>query len=336
MPHGPRARLYNAIHITAWACACAAGDVHAAWQACAAGRSACRPVDGVWLAPIGSTPHTGDPVALLAPLSRPLVADWPLTTLPGLAVSASKGDVSAWLAALAGAPAELLRAVPGSVGPRLAAQLGWQTFIGTAPVAACSSGLYALLGLADLLEEGACEQGLAASIDTALHPFLCGAYRNMGVLARRQPTAFAQPSTGFAVGEGAAALTLAHHGGPWRLRAGVRLGDASHPTRCEDPQTLRACLEALWDAAPAPDLIVAHATGTRSGDAYEQAGLDQGPWARVPRLLCKPIIGHCLGASGLVELAIACEAPVQVLWKLSLGFGGHIAGIAIERSDRAP
>ena len=95
--------------------------------------------------------------------------------------------------------------------------------------------------------------------------------------------------------------------------------------------TLLHALQSLWEAAPAPDLIIAHATGTAAGDAYELRGLDAGPWRRCERVTMKPLIGHTLGASGAVELAIALEAPVNRLWKLSLGFGGHLAAVAVER-----
>ncbi len=126
-------------------------------------------------------------------------------------------------------------------------------------------------------------------------------------------------------------MALAHDG-PWRLIASVRLGDARHETEFRDPATLKQALDALWLAAPKPDLIITHGTGTARGDVYERAGLDAGPWRDVPRLNCKPVIGHCLGASAAVEMALGLEAPVQRLWKLGLGFGGHLAAVAVERS----
>jgi 3-oxoacyl-(acyl-carrier-protein) synthase len=79
-------------------------------------------------------------------------------------------------------------------------------------------------------------------------------------------------------------------------------------------------------------MIVVHGTGTVAGDRYEKDGLDRGPWSQIPRIACKPLWGHALGASGAVELAAALEAPVNRLWKLSLGFGGHLAALALERA----
>jgi 3-oxoacyl-(acyl-carrier-protein) synthase len=47
---------------------------------------------------------------------------------------------------------------------------------------------------------------------------------------------------------------------------------------------------------------------------------------------CKPAIGHTLGASGLVELAAAMHDPAaHRIWKLGMGFGGHLACVAVAR-----
>ncbi|MFW5829298.1 MAG: beta-ketoacyl synthase N-terminal-like domain-containing protein [Planctomycetota bacterium] len=200
-------------------------------------------------------------------------------------------------------------------------------------VAACSTGLVSLLRAADHVHAGRCEVALAGSVDTPLHPLLLGCYRRMGVACRgRMPSAFTGAGSGFAPAEGAAVVRLGTAPGPWRLLGGLRLADASHETRCGDAAVLRRCLDQLWMLLPEPDLIIAHATGTRAGDAFEQTGLDTGPWRDCPRLVCKPSIGHCLGASGLVELCAGLHAPADRLWKISLGFGGHIAAVAVMRN----
>jgi 3-oxoacyl-[acyl-carrier-protein] synthase-1 len=130
---------------------------------------------------------------------------------------------------------------------------------------------------------------------------------------------------------GAGVIALVRGAAAWRLVAGVRLGDAGHETHFVHPQTLTTALIALWEVQPEPDLIVTHLTGTALGDAYELAGLDAGPWRHVPRLVLKPLIGHTLGASGAVELALALNSPARRMWKLSLGFGGHLAAVAVAR-----
>jgi 3-oxoacyl-(acyl-carrier-protein) synthase len=306
------------------------GDASATIAACLAHRHglALVPDLGGWA---GRIHGGGDLLTLALRAARPAAAALrPGDDLPVLAAGISKGDTGRLLP-YGAEPTALPLAQIGAFAARLAAALGIPLYLGTTPIAACSTGLYALLEAADLLETGRATRGLVAVADASLQPLILAGFRALGVVARTQPVAFTGEATGFAPAEGAAAVTLDHEDGVWELVGGVRLGDARHPTRCDDPAALRACLAALWRVLPAPEVIVAHATGTRAGDAWELAGLDDGPWHRIPRLVMKPLLGHCLGASGLVELASALQGPWRSLWKLSFGFGGHIAAVALRR-----
>jgi hypothetical protein len=308
---------YRRVRIrAAWAASCA-GDAGATWAAAVAGRSALvrDPVDG-W---IGRTP--GD--------------------LPGLALAAAKPHLRADRATAVSASASKpdLDRLPvfqpwdwwaRSGGGALAA-LGLDSGTCLPVAAACSTGLYGLLAVADHLEHGRCDQGAALAWDRPLAPILRAAYATLGVACGPVHPGPFPATTGFAPAEGAAALVLAADG-PWRLAGGIRLGDAGHATAFADPRTLALALEALDRALPDPDLIVLHATGTAQGDAYEAAVLDASPWAGIRRVACKPAIGHTLGASGLVELAAAMQDPAaRRIWKLGMGFGGHLACVAVAR-----
>ncbi len=331
------AKRYERVALVAWDCLVPGGDASAAWSACTARRCTLQHNPSLgWhgrvVTPFGpqrllrlAQTAAAKPWAAIADLSGPLA----------LSMCTSKGDPSAWDAALAGHPAALLAALPGQLTPQLAGALGCGFFQPLPVAAACSTGLYALLACADAIEHGHATRALAGAADLSLTPLLLAGFRALGVLAGdRQPQAFDEP-TGFAPAEGAGIIALADRqiatSQGWRLVAGVRSGDARHETEFRDPQTLARALHDLWQAAPHPELIITHGTGTKSGDAYERHGLDHGPWAKIPRLSCKPIIGHCLGASAAVELALGLEAPVSRLWKLGLGFGGHLAAVAVER-----
>jgi hypothetical protein len=327
VPH----RRYRRVAVVAWDCLVGAGDARAAWLACTRGASALRHDDAIgWHGAIGLPRQD---LLLRAALGAAGVPWTAIAGLPGdlaLSVGSSKGDPLRLADALAGDARALLEAMPGQLSPRLARALGLGAHRSIPVAAACSTGLYAVLAAADLIEDGGCQRALAGAADCSLSPLLLAGFASLGVLCGpRRPQAFAVP-TGFAPAEGAGFLALAHQG-PWRLCGGVRLGDAGHETSFTDPRTLAACLQALWEILPEPELIVTHGTGTAGGDAYERAGLDAGPWAAAPRLHCKPVIGHCLGASGAVELALALESPARRLWKLSLGFGGHLAAVALAR-----
>jgi hypothetical protein len=326
-------RRYHAVAIAAWDCLACTGDARASWSACRRGAPglAHTPERG-WHGAIGGISGPGRMRAIARQSAqRPWQALAGCRGVPALIVGSSKGDPQLMAEALAGDRQALAAALPGGLSARLAADLGIAVSIGAAPAAACSTGLYAVLEAADLIERGACTHALAGAADCALADWLLAGFRSLGVLCGdRAPQAFAEP-TGFAPAEGAGFLALAAEG-PWRLRGGVRLGDARHPTRFADGDTLGRCLLALWDILPAPELIITHGTGTASGDAYERAALAGGPWSTSARLHCKPVVGHCLGASGVVELALALESPAARIWKLSLGFGGHLAAVALERS----
>jgi hypothetical protein len=329
MAPAPASR-YDRVHLAAWQCATAAGDAAASWAACRDGRSALRLRPGIgWCGAIAGQPGG---IGLVDLAERAARGPWSAIAgrpgAPAFACAASKGDQQAMDAALAGDLPAFHRADAAAPTMALARRLGLRLLVPVPAVAACSTGLYALLAAADLVESGRVGHGLAGASDACLTPLVLAGFAAMGVLCGDHP-----PGTGrgFAPAEGAGFAALAD-AGPWRLVAGVRTGDARHETRFLDPQTLEASLAALWSALPDPDLLIVHGTGTGAGDAYEQAGLAAGPWRSVPRLHCKPMIGHCLGASGIVELALGLEAPVQRLWKLSLGFGGHLAAVAVVRS----
>jgi len=334
-------RRYERVALVAWDCLSAAGDAPAAWSACSNSVNATNATTAtalqheVELGWHGRVPLPAGDDRLLRLATTAARRAWNVIAGQAgdlaLGVSTSKGDPALWERVLAGEPQWLIQALPGQLTPLLARALGCGPYQPAPVAAACSTGLYALLECADRIEDQRCERALAGAADLSLTPLLIAGFRALGVLCGdRRPQAFAE-ATGFAPAEGAGIVAMGRDG-PWRLVASVRLGDARHETEFRDPATLQHALDALWLAAPKPDLIITHGTGTARGDVYERAGLDAGPWRDVPRLNCKPVIGHCLGASAAVELALGLEAPVKRLWKLGLGFGGHLAAVAVERS----
>jgi 3-oxoacyl-[acyl-carrier-protein] synthase II len=253
-----------------------------------------------------------------------------------LAFGDPKGDCPRWGDMVSGGvfPGDFPALWPGGLAGRLARGLSLPAGWWPCPVAgACSTGLIAVLAAADLIEQGQCVAGLAGAADAGLTPLVLGGFAALGVLCGTEAPG-SEPCAGFAPAEGAGCVALARAQAPadgtWRLRAGFRFADASHPTRCADVGVLRAGLAGLWESG-APDAIVVHGTGTVAGEAYEGAALDDGPWRDAPRVRCKEMLGHHLGASAAVELAVGLEMPVRRFWKLSQGFGGHVAGVMCER-----
>lgn len=258
-----------------------------------------------------------------------------------------------------------------------------------APVAACATGLVAVLQGADLIRRGVCDVVFAGAVDASLHPLILGAFDRMGTLARVDhdaPGRAIRPwdgaRSGFLVGEGGAVFVLerADHARdrgarPFAKLAGGALGsDAHHITDLDpDPATLAGLIaRALANAGVRPtevDYVNVHGTATRVNDPLECRALRMALGSDANRVACsanKAQIGHTLGAAGAVELAIACMAirdqfvpptlnlddpdpacdldgtpsigrsrPIGAALKLSLGFGGHLAALVLERWDEA-
>lgn len=197
-----------------------------------------------------------------------------------------------------------------------------------APVAACATGVIAVLRAADLIRQGVCDLVLAGAGDSQLEPLTLAAFRRMRLLARLdgEPAAAARPCdrrrTGFVPGAGAAVLVLerddharARGIRPYAEVAGGSFGaDAFAMTDLNpDPANLASLIGRALDGAGVDpsevDHVNLHATATRSNDPLECRALRRALGPAADRVACtanKAQIGHLLGAAGAAELAIAC------------------------------
>ena len=282
-------------------------------------------------------------------------------------------------------PADLFLAGPSAGAAFVAAKTGAEG-PAFAPVTACASGLTSLRHATALLERGEVDMVLAGAADASLEPLMYSAFARMRSLAgpryKDEPVRswlkpWSRHRNGFLIGEGGAVfvlqrladVNLASCPCPLVISRCQAGSEAFHPTR---PRLTSDVLERVISRALAgqsdnhsPDMIHLHATATREFDTLEfQAvrrvlGNSAGrPWF----VASKPAIGHCLGASGAVELAISCEAlsrqvvppfdpgpeceipgplkipgpnaqssPLVQVLKIVAGFGGHMEVCLIDR-----
>jgi 3-oxoacyl-(acyl-carrier-protein) synthase len=131
------------------------------------------------------------------------------------------------------------------------------------------------------------------------------------------------------LGEGAGVVVLetAEHAmrrgaAPLAVILGAGISGEEGSLTSPDPEgrgVTRAARRALVDV-PHDSIgwIKAHGTATRLNDAAEYRGLS-GLAARAPMTSLKPLLGHCLGASGAIELAAAILALRAELVPPTLG-----------------
>lgn len=194
-------------------------------------------------------------------------------------------------------------------------------------VAACASGVQALVEAQRLIEHGDVDVVVAGGTESAILPVAFAALANMGALSKRndEPERASRPfdadRDGFVFGEGAAVLVVeaAEHaerrGAPIlaEVAGGALTGDAFHIS-APDPTgdgASRAMTRALRDAGVAAeevDYVVAHGTSTPLNDATESKAIHLAFGTHAPRLAVssnKSMIGHTLGAAGAISALAA-------------------------------
>ena len=202
---------------------------------------------------------------------------------------------------------------------------------------ACASSGHSIGDAYRMVRRGDADVMLAGGSEAAISPLCLGAFMTMRALSTRndEPERASRPfdvrRDGFVLSEGAAVLVLeseehAKKRGATILGEIVGYGassDASHITAPDEQGrgAARSMRWALADARLEPDTIDyinAHGTSTPLGDKAEVAAVksifgERALKSKGGTLLMsstKSMVGHCLGASGGVEM-IACLGAIQ-------------------------
>lgn len=241
--------------------------------------------------------------------------------------------------------------------------------------AACATGIVCLIRAIHGLQHYEADWALAGSAESSGRALLLAAFQNMGALAPEVMRPFHVDRRGFNPGGGGAVFLLEREedarrrGAPIlaRLAGWDQRSDASHITAADSSgatvaYAIRRTLERADWPADAVDYINVHGTATPLNDHVEamavRAVFPENP---PPVSALKPYIGHLLGASSAVELALVLasardgylpatplldfpdptiplrfvpagglEGSFRRILKLSLGFGGHLGVMALE------
>ena len=171
---------------------------------------------------------------------------------------------------------------------------------------ACSSGARALVSARSLLDLGVCDAVLAGGSDS-----LCGltsqGFASLKATADGLTNPFSANRDGLNLGEGAALFLVTREATGIQL-LGVGESSEAHHISSPDPDGAGAAAsmhEALANAgADAADVVYLnlHGTGTRLNDSMESLAVSRVLGTETPCSSTKPLVGHCLGAAGAMEL----------------------------------
>ena len=253
----------------------------------------------------------------------------------------------------------------GSIGFALAEYFGVQQLASSLSVT-CSSGLHALLHGVALLRSGMARRVLVGGTEAPLTPYTLEQLRALRVYARVDVNTqyacrpLARPPSGMVVGEGAAflALELVAEDSP---RPTLELGfsretGVSRTGITPTGEGLQRAMRQATGKGDSPDVVLAHAPGTRRGDAAELKAINAvfgGQDGPVVTSL-KWATGHTFGASGPLALVGGVQmlgagrvvglpyssgivtainrTPRSILVNAT-GFGGNVVSVVVRQRD---
>ncbi|GIX44281.1 MAG: beta-ketoacyl-[acyl-carrier-protein] synthase family protein [Candidatus Hydrogenedentota bacterium] len=264
-----------------------------------------------------------------------------------------------------------------TVGRWIAQKKGFCGPVMATPLA-CATGVISLIMAANLIREGVADVVLAGSAEYTANVMNLAGFLNMGALSPERTRPFHRNRSGFNAGEGAAAFIVESEGHAqargvqplaylvgWDYRSEAYHITAVEPSGETAEFALRQTLRRAGWQPHDVEYINAHGTGTPLNDQAEAQVIERVFGDSCPYVSSlKAHIGHLLGASGSVELALTLAAMrvhfvpptlgldepdpefrlrfprpagedvrIQRFMKFSLGFGGHVAMVALEMAS---
>ncbi|SLM32827.1 3-oxoacyl-(acyl-carrier-protein) synthase II [Desulfamplus magnetovallimortis] len=209
----------------------------------------------------------------------------------------------------------------------LAQYLGLRGIV-MATSAACASSLQAVGTGFDLIRNRRQSMVLCGGAEE-LHPTVTGSFdilfassTNYNDIPEKSPRPFDKDRDGIVCGEGAGILVLEDYEHAVERGANIlaeirgyhTCSSGSHVSQAHRESMIHCMNMALSEADILPskvDLVSAHATATRHGDEEEAQAIATVFGANTPVQSLKGYIGHTLGASGSIELAVVMDMMKQ-------------------------
>jgi 3-oxoacyl-[acyl-carrier-protein] synthase-1 len=194
---------------------------------------------------------------------------------------------------------------------------------------ACTSSANAMLEASNMIDIGVFEYAIVVGVEI-FSPIMSSGFYAMDLIAEHMVKPFDLERDGLVLGEAVAAILLGKENAAWSLEGGF--SNCNSQTITSVSQSGDECVEVMQKAlcdsgveAKEITALKAHATGSYSNDLAELNAI-----SRVfdPSLLftaLKPYVGHTIGASGVLEIALLmaavddgfipkthyCEAPLH-------------------------
>lgn len=203
-----------------------------------------------------------------------------------------------------------------ALADRIAAWLQWQGPVHIVSTA-CTSSMNAVLTALELLRAGEVTDALVLGLELDNQLTVPG-FAAMQLLTPTHSKPYAQDRDGLLLGEAVAMLRLSiQEHTPWRILGGANVVDGGQATSASATAVTIMCQRALTASGVSSrdiDLIKVQAAGSPGNDAAEAAGLLSAFGTVPPLVSLKPLLGHCMGASGAAEIVLLLSCLEQGVW----------------------
>ncbi len=241
----------------------------------------------------------------------------------GVVIGSSRGGQAQWEAYLEGKNLDWWSGLPQIASVITAAQIKTTGPV-LAPMAACSTGIWAMAQGYELIAQGYCSQVIAGAIETPITMMTLVGFAQMSALATTGCYPFSAAREGLVLGEGGAVFIL-ESAASARSRGAKIYGqirgyglncDAHHvsapePTGIKAISCIKQCLQKSNLSPQDIDYIHAHGTGTRLNDAREAQIIQSLFGKKIAVSSTKGATGHTLGASATLGIAFSLLAMQQ-------------------------
>jgi len=178
----------------------------------------------------------------------------------------------------------------------------------------CVSGLAALYQ-AVLYTTATGQATCFGAVEAPLHPLLVESFGYLRLASRRKSFPYTIPfqENSVALAEGVVIGFVSPHPGPWQIeQIALYTHRGTVTTFTALPEAAFPTLLRMLGEIP-PQAVILHAPGTRKGDFTELRAIEA-MWGRIPAITIKPLIGHSIGASGLLSLLWAQWLMAHQVW----------------------
>lgn len=193
-----------------------------------------------------------------------------------------------------------------------------------APMAACSTGIWAIAQGYELIQQGICNRVIVGAVETPITQLTLAGFDKIGALAKTECYPFDKNREGFVLAEGGAMLiletaelALSRGASIYGQILGFAMScDATHISTPEASgenaiSTINKCLQRSNLNTTDIDYIHAHGTGTKLNDAREAKIIQALFPFNIAVSSTKGATGHTLGASSAIATALSLMAIKQ-------------------------